>query len=216
MEFPELGRHCALTDCKRLDFLPVKCNGCDLIFCLDHYQYEHHACPKPDIIDRQVPACPLCSKPVPLTKECPLDQLVNEHIERNCDSEMAAAKRRKKKQGVCCAKKCKKKELIPLKCSSCNRNVCLTHRHTADHDCAHQKNNGLNDNDAMQKAIQMSLKGKTAPKTSLEEARSKQQEAMDRVIAERLQRQETQIRERAQREAERHQSSSKGNNCSLQ
>jgi hypothetical protein len=62
----------------------------------------------------------------------------------------------------------------------------------------------------------MSLKGKTAPKTSLEEARSKQQEAMDRVIAERLQRQETQIRERAQREAERHQSSSKGNNCSLQ
>jgi hypothetical protein len=100
MEFPELGRHCALTDCKRLDFLPVKCNGCDLIFCLDHYQYEHHACPKPDIIDRQVPACPLCSKPVPLTKECPLDQLVNEHIERNCDSEMAAAKRRKKKQGV--------------------------------------------------------------------------------------------------------------------
>lgn len=159
MELPDLGRHCGLTDCKRLDFLPIKCNGCNVVFCSDHFRYEHHDCPKKGILDRQVPACPLCSKPgtvwplrlltryncryltqhfhftlvqrflitfdywmsnsvmwilwsfprghhmvmtviVPLGKDDkPLDQIVNEHIERNCDSEMAARKRAKRKEG---------------------------------------------------------------------------------------------------------------------
>lgn len=39
---------------------------------------------------------------------------------------------------------------------------------------------------------------------------------MDRVIAERLQRQESQIRERAQRESQRHAQSQRDNNCVLQ
>ena len=143
---------------------------------------------------------------VPLSKDDkPLDQIVNEHIERNCDSELAARKRAKKKEGRylerlfwdfltrifwkfflklwsfwkllcvnkfvlklrfkrtklfwtlfrCCAPKCKKKELVPIMCSSCNLSVCLKHRHPTDHDCIFLKNNGLNDDQAMKKAMQV-------------------------------------------------------------
>ena len=50
--------------------------------------------------NRQVPTCPLCSKPVSLGKgDKPIDQLVNEHMDRDCDSQAAAKKRQKKKEG---------------------------------------------------------------------------------------------------------------------
>ena len=63
MELPDLGTHCGFLECKRLDFLPIKCNGCQKVFCSDHFRYENHSCPKEGVRDRQVPACPLCSKP---------------------------------------------------------------------------------------------------------------------------------------------------------
>ena len=47
-----------------------------------------------------MPTCPLCSKPVSLGKgDKPIDQLVNEHMDRDCDSQAAAKKRQKKKEG---------------------------------------------------------------------------------------------------------------------
>ena len=47
-----------------------------------------------------MPTCPLCSKPVPLGRgDKPIDQLVNEHMDRDCDSQAAAKKRQKKKEG---------------------------------------------------------------------------------------------------------------------
>jgi len=182
MEFPDLGKHCKLEGCNRLDFLPVKCQGCSEIFCLDHYNYEKHKCPTgwslfQQISDlrfstrfskflqiflapknnRQVPTCPMCDKPVPFDKDKPLDQIVSEHIDRDCDSKAAARKRKKKKEGTCCAPKCKVRELIELKCDSCSKRVCLKHRHPNDHNCVFLKNNGLNDKLAMEKAIAVSL-----------------------------------------------------------
>ena len=72
MEFPDLGRHCMLKDCNRLDFLPVKCRGCSKVYCIDHYNYKDHACPNAPKENRQVPTCPLCSKPVPFDKDLSL------------------------------------------------------------------------------------------------------------------------------------------------
>lgn len=36
MELPDLGKVCAEPSCKRLDFLPVQCPLCQLVFCSDH------------------------------------------------------------------------------------------------------------------------------------------------------------------------------------
>lgn len=44
MEFPDLGDHCALKNCAKLDFLPFGCHGCGLTFCLDHREPKQHAC----------------------------------------------------------------------------------------------------------------------------------------------------------------------------
>jgi hypothetical protein len=44
MELPELGKRCALLECKQLDFLPFRCAHCELIFCKDHYMIGKHTC----------------------------------------------------------------------------------------------------------------------------------------------------------------------------
>lgn len=35
----------------------------------------------------------------------------------------------------CTFKTCKKKEMIPILCDTCNLNFCLKHRHPQDHEC---------------------------------------------------------------------------------
>lgn len=72
MEFPHLGEHCSEKTCKRLgecsvvkmtvsrlftlpslqlntlfditDFLPMRCDACQEIFCKDHITYANHKC----------------------------------------------------------------------------------------------------------------------------------------------------------------------------
>lgn len=46
MEFPNIGEHCVLEDCKQLDYLPVKCDHCQLTFCKIHFKAESHKCTK--------------------------------------------------------------------------------------------------------------------------------------------------------------------------
>ncbi|KAL7300228.1 hypothetical protein TKK_0006867 [Trichogramma kaykai] len=46
MELPEVGSQCSFTECKQLDYLPLKCEKCLKIFCKDHYNASLHLCPK--------------------------------------------------------------------------------------------------------------------------------------------------------------------------
>ena len=55
MEFPELGKNCHKAECKQLDFLPMKCDGCSQIFCKDHFPYDTHSCPEAYRKNIQVP-----------------------------------------------------------------------------------------------------------------------------------------------------------------
>lgn len=112
------------------DFLPVRCDACDRIFCIGHYPYNQHGCALGRQRDVQVPVCPLCSAPVPTAKDVSPDLTVGQHIDQFCRSE-----RRKIFTNRCSMKGCKKRELIPVVCGSCSRNYCLRHRHTADHNC---------------------------------------------------------------------------------
>ena len=40
----DIGKHCNLKECNQLDFLPFKCNKCNLYFCLEHMSPELHNC----------------------------------------------------------------------------------------------------------------------------------------------------------------------------
>ena len=46
MELPDLGKHCFVSDCKQLDFLPFECTYCSMTFCKEHFGLESHGCEK--------------------------------------------------------------------------------------------------------------------------------------------------------------------------
>lgn len=134
MELPHIGDHCSKSECNKLDFLPIKCDACNLLFCEDHYSYTSHNCCSAYEKNNQVPVCPLCSKPIPVQKGQHPDMVVGAHIDTDCQSDPAKS-RRKVFTNKCTYKKCKNKEVIPVICNECSLNFCLRHRHPADHSC---------------------------------------------------------------------------------
>ncbi|XP_075789036.1 AN1-type zinc finger protein 2B isoform X2 [Pelodiscus sinensis] len=134
MEFPELGAHCSEPACKRLDFLPLKCDACEQIFCTDHITYSQHQCTSAYKKDVQVPVCPLCNTPIPVSKGEMPDRVVGEHIDRDCKSDPAQRKR-KIFTNKCLKPGCKQREMMKVICDQCHGNFCLKHRHPLDHQC---------------------------------------------------------------------------------
>lgn len=156
MEFPDLGEHCSLKECRQLgkfqntnfefrlfiysfsytlDFLPIKCSSCKQIFCSNHFRFEAHHCPVASEDEQnnanQSPVCPLCNRPVSIKAGESADFKVSEHIDKNCASE----EREQVFKNRCSRAGCKKRELMPLTCESCRLNHCLSHRHPTDHQC---------------------------------------------------------------------------------
>ncbi|XP_067994943.1 AN1-type zinc finger protein 2B isoform X3 [Melanerpes formicivorus] len=135
MEFPDLGAHCSWAACQRLDFLPLKCDACEQIFCTDHIAYAQHDCTSAYKKDVQVPVCPLCNTPVPVRRGEMPDVVVGEHIDRDCKSDPAQRKR-KIFTNKCMKPGCRQKEMMKVICDQCHKNYCLKHRHPLDHDCS--------------------------------------------------------------------------------
>jgi len=134
MELPDLGKHCTVATCNKLDFLPIKCDACSQIFCEEHYQYAIHNCSNAYKKNNQVPVCPLCNIPIPVKRGHPPDLAVGEHIDNDCQSD-PAKNNRKVFTNKCSMKGCKAKEVIPIVCNECTFNYCLKHRHPTDHHC---------------------------------------------------------------------------------
>ncbi|KAB2634227.1 zinc finger AN1 domain-containing stress-associated protein 12-like [Pyrus ussuriensis x Pyrus communis] len=132
--FPDLGRHCQLSDCHQLDFLPFQCDGCRKVFCVEHRSYKSHECPKSDHNSRKVVVCEICSASIETTgRDGEQDQklLLEKHAKSgNCDP-------RKKKKPTCPVRRCK--EILTFSntstCKTCQIKVCLKHRFPADHVC---------------------------------------------------------------------------------
>ncbi|XP_006009269.1 AN1-type zinc finger protein 1 [Latimeria chalumnae] len=40
----DIGKQCSVGDCKQLDFLPLICDGCSQVFCLEHRSRDSHSC----------------------------------------------------------------------------------------------------------------------------------------------------------------------------
>ncbi|KAK0079047.1 hypothetical protein PV326_008988 [Microctonus aethiopoides] len=134
MEFPSLGEHCSEKTCNRLDFLPLKCDACESIFCTDHISYLGHSCPSIHKKDVQVPVCPLCNVPIPLKRGDPPDLAVGMHIDNDCQSDYGKSNK-KVFVNRCSSKGCKIKEIVRVDCHDCGNNYCLKHRHPVDHNC---------------------------------------------------------------------------------
>lgn len=139
MELPHLGQHCALSECNRLDFLPVKCDCCKQVYCLHHYQYDKHQCKDAGHrTNNQVPVCPLCSQPVVGRRNEMPDIAMSQHIDIYCSgNELIKGKRQKIKTNLqaCSFRSCKQKDLIYIECTDCMHKFCVKHRHPNDHQC---------------------------------------------------------------------------------
>jgi len=44
LDFPNLGKHCAVKLCNQHDFLPFKCEECKIAFCQEHRLPVDHNC----------------------------------------------------------------------------------------------------------------------------------------------------------------------------
>ncbi|CAF0992699.1 unnamed protein product [Rotaria sordida] len=187
MELPQLGEHCSVKTCNRLDFLPMKCDACSSIFCKDHIKYDEHQCPSSYRKNIQIPICPLCNQAVPYEyRDQSPDRVVSAHIDRDCKSDPALKKRAKVYSNKCSVSSCKQREAIQVKCEKCLKTFCLRHRFPDDHKCQRIENQNQNQSDedaSLALAMKLSLNQRT-------------QEENDYLLAKALQESE---REEAQR-----------------
>ncbi|XP_029433369.1 AN1-type zinc finger protein 2A [Rhinatrema bivittatum] len=135
MEFPDLGQQCSQNTCNQLDFLPLKCDACEQIFCKNHITYPQHKCTSAYKKDVQVPVCPLCNTPIAVKRGEMPDFVVGEHIDKNCKYNPSQY-RQKIFTNKCLKTGCKKSELIKMVCDQCHQNFCIKHRHPLDHECS--------------------------------------------------------------------------------
>ncbi|CAI6006675.1 unnamed protein product [Closterium sp. NIES-64] len=132
--FPSLGRHCSLSSCQLLDFLPFKCDACHQPFCLDHRSYGAHECPGVHVKDVTVAVCPKCSSSFRTSRFEDAERALVLHA-GSSDCQAASAERRTK----CPVRGCRQRLTTSnrAKCRSCAEDHCLQHRLASDHHCAH-------------------------------------------------------------------------------
>jgi len=132
MELPHLGKHCDLLDCRQLDFLPFLCDCCKKTFCLEHHKYASHNCPvkkeQPKPVVVSVVKCPVCELNLSLLNNENPDQKIDQHMNSgNCTP-----------LTKCAVARCRKNnsKTFFVRCRSCAKQYCWSHRFEADHKCA--------------------------------------------------------------------------------
>ncbi|XP_020727721.1 AN1-type zinc finger protein 1 isoform X1 [Odocoileus virginianus] len=70
-----VGRHCQVERCRRLDFLPFVCDGCSGVFCLEHRSRESHSCPEVTVLNKRTKSDTHTSHPCSF-RECAERELV--------------------------------------------------------------------------------------------------------------------------------------------
>lgn len=133
-EFPDLGKHCSVEDCRLVDFLPFDCDRCKQVFCLEHRTYSQHHCPNANEHDVTVLVCPMCAKGVRLVPNEDPNITWESHVNTDCDPTNYD---RVTKKPRCPAPGCK--EILTfankVKCRDCAQEICLKHRFGLDHKC---------------------------------------------------------------------------------
>ncbi|KAJ6741817.1 ARSENITE INDUCUBLE RNA ASSOCIATED PROTEIN AIP-1-RELATED [Salix viminalis] len=133
-QFPDLGKHCSVEDCKLIDFLPFTCDRCRQVFCLEHRSYIQHDCPKADSNGVTVVICPLCAKGVRLVPDEDPNISWEVHVNTECDPSNYDKVTKKRK---CPVRGCREVLTFSntIKCRDCTLDHCLKHRFGQDHNC---------------------------------------------------------------------------------
>ncbi|KAI9098822.1 hypothetical protein DFS34DRAFT_567233, partial [Phlyctochytrium arcticum] len=95
-----------------------------------------HLCAKlpAEKADARAITCPICAQVIPVKRGVDPNNRVNEHIQSGCPNETTSTSS-KAYVNACSLPRCGKRELIPIKCSSCSATFCIKHRLEADHKC---------------------------------------------------------------------------------
>ncbi|CDH58979.1 predicted protein [Lichtheimia corymbifera JMRC:FSU:9682] len=136
MELPQLGKHCSLSTCRSLDFLPVTCPFCHKTFCGEH----RHAHPCNKRPDKAVAQCSKCAQMVlaAVAEGLTLEQTLERHVESNCKTYVWQIPPSETIKRICGVKGCRDLEdgnAVSTKCANCQQVFCLRHRHGPDHHC---------------------------------------------------------------------------------
>lgn len=127
------GEHCALAECKQLDFLPFLCSGCSQLFCLEHRTPPSHNCRASLQNDQVTVICKLCKRCLDVPTGTDPTDFLEDHrrAETGC---------RSSDDMVCGADGCtqgKHRSLaIRATCPNCRNIFCVSHRYPTDHNCS--------------------------------------------------------------------------------
>eukprot|EP00474_Spongospora_subterranea_P011055 CRZ11513.1 hypothetical protein [Spongospora subterranea] len=128
MEFSQLGSHCGVGHCHRLDFLPFTCKNCRLVLCIDHKEEMAHQCSNPSK-DGHTISCPSCQQLLAVNANADDDFIVARHIQNGCKPPKSTLK------SGCCVTRCRAKTIALIHCNCCQNQFCLRHRLAEDHNC---------------------------------------------------------------------------------
>ncbi|KAJ1829523.1 zinc finger, AN1-type domain [Coemansia sp. RSA 2599] len=99
-----------------------------------HGQVDKHKCSKKDeVVDRRVPECPICGKPVTLRPNDSADDAVARHIDSGCKSGNNGNNPASRPK--CAYNGCTDKSVVRTTCRFCSRPYCLQHRFGDVHGC---------------------------------------------------------------------------------
>ncbi|KIJ47280.1 hypothetical protein M422DRAFT_778200 [Sphaerobolus stellatus SS14] len=113
MDLPDIGSHCEAHLCGDRDFLPIKCPGCQKVFCRHHSSLDAHSCPSlafKSITPGDETTSPRRDRCFVTTCQKPtLESMIVDTTEPE-------------------------KRVIAL-CANCAQAFCAIHRHPTDHAC---------------------------------------------------------------------------------
>jgi predicted nucleic acid binding AN1-type Zn finger protein len=135
MEFADLGAHCSIQDCYQQDFLPFRCDACNLVYCRSHRGYSEHQCTRIPM-GEQVQKCPVCNKGITLVPGQNINITISQHMDSSaCKPDKAS---------LCPRCKIKLTGVNTVTCNKCRQQLCLAHRFPDQHSCTHPLERKMN------------------------------------------------------------------------
>ncbi|KAI9485553.1 MAG: hypothetical protein EXX96DRAFT_12375 [Benjaminiella poitrasii] len=141
MELPQIGKHCQLSGCNSLDFLPIACPLCKHTFCGDHRLPLAHDCSQWSRINNQLTQCNVCQHLVKASESTNLspEEALDKHKASKCSLFLYPPNESMKTVSQNCAVRgCHNIDprIGPVHCNGCDQDFCLTHRYPSSHQCS--------------------------------------------------------------------------------
>ncbi|CAD2108083.1 zinc finger protein, putative [Plasmodium vinckei] len=130
--FSNFIQKCQFEGCRYHDFLPHKCEYCELLFCELHKKAQDHVCSKLKHSDlKKVILCEYCNAVIPDEEE-----EIKWHLLYKC-----TYVKKTNKPKICDREKCTTvlNDINSYFCKQCKKTFCLPHRYDFTHKCIADK-----------------------------------------------------------------------------